>query len=110
MRSPKWRAAGWSYRRSSNNRIVNSAPIETVACVGSSTTAAKGTYRWISELESRPQNRRFRFVKCGVGGDPSSNIVRRLGPVITIQPDRVIVLIGTNDILTSVFPNFRRLV
>jgi lysophospholipase L1-like esterase len=89
---------------------VHSGRIETVACVGSSTTAAKGTYRWIAELESRPQNGRFRFVNLGVGGDLSFNIVRRLRHVIEIQPDRVIILIGTNDILASVFPNFRRMV
>ena len=85
-------------------------PIETVACVGSSTTTSKGTYRWIAELESRPQNSRFRFVNLGVGGDLSFNIVRRLRRVIGTQPDRVIILIGTNDILASVFPNFRRIV
>ena len=85
-------------------------PIETVACVGSSTTASKGTYRWIAELESRPQNSRFRFVNLGVGGDLSFNIVRRLDRVIEIQPDRVIIIIGTNDIVASVFPNFRRFV
>ncbi|MDT5257735.1 MAG: hypothetical protein QOD10_2815 [Mycobacterium sp.] len=85
-------------------------PIETVACVGSSTTASKGTYRWINELQSRPRNDRFRFVNLGVGGDLSFNIVRRLHRVIEIQPDRVIILIGTNDILASVFPNFRRVV
>lgn len=84
--------------------------LETVACVGSSTTASKGTYRWIAELESRPQNSRFRFVNAGVGGDLSFNVVRRLRHVIDIRPDRVIVLIGTNDILASVFPNFRRFV
>jgi lysophospholipase L1-like esterase len=89
---------------------VHSGPIETVACVGSSTTASKGTYRWIAELESRPQNGRFRFVNLGVGGDLSFNIVRRLPRVIAMQPDRVIVLIGTNDILASVFPNFGRIV
>jgi len=89
---------------------VNSGPIETVACVGSSTTASKGTYGWIAELESRPQNGRFRFANSGVGGDLSFNVVRRLRRVIEIQPDRVIVLIGTNDILASVFPNFRRVV
>jgi lysophospholipase L1-like esterase len=89
---------------------VDYGPNETVACVGSSTTAAKGTYRWIAELESRPQNRRFRFVNFGVGGDLSFDIVRRLPRVIETQPDRVIVLIGTNDILASVFPNFRRIV
>jgi lysophospholipase L1-like esterase len=83
---------------------------ETVACVGSSTTAAKGTYRWIAELESRPQNRRFRFVNLGVGGDLSFNTVRRLRRVTGLRPDRVIILIGTNDILASVFPNFRRVV
>jgi lysophospholipase L1-like esterase len=81
---------------------------ETVACLGSSTTAAKGTYNWIDELVKRPQNSRFRFVNFGVGGDLSFNIPRRLDPVMRMAPDRVIVLIGTNDILASVFPNFRR--
>jgi lysophospholipase L1-like esterase len=88
---------------------VHSGPIETVACVGSSTTASKGTYRWIAELESRPRNGRFRFVNLGVGGDLSFNVVRRLPRVIAAQPDRVIILIGTNDILASGFPNFRRI-
>ena len=81
---------------------------EIVACLGSSTTAAKGTYNWIDELAGRPQNNRFRFVNFGVGGDLSFNIARRLDPVLRIAPDRVIVLIGGNDILASVFPNFRR--
>jgi len=61
-------------------------------------------------LESRPQNSRFRFVNLGVGGDLSFNTIRRLRRVIGIQPDRVIILIGTNDILASVFPNFRRII
>jgi lysophospholipase L1-like esterase len=81
-----------------------------VACVGSSTTASKGTYRWIAELESRPQNARFRFVNFGVGGDLSFNTVRRVRRVSGLRPDRVIILIGTNDILAGVFPNFRRVV
>jgi lysophospholipase L1-like esterase len=81
---------------------------ETVACLGSSTTAAKGTYQWIDELAKRPQNGRFRFVNFGVGGDLSVNIAKRLDPVLRVAPDRVIVLIGTNDILATVFANFRR--
>ena len=81
---------------------------ETVACLGSSTTAAKGTYKWIDELAKRPQNSRFRFANFGVGGDLSVDLARRLDPVLRSAPDRVIVLIGTNDILASVFPNFRR--
>jgi lysophospholipase L1-like esterase len=81
---------------------------ETVACLGSSTTAARGTYNWIDELAKRPQNSRFRFVNFGVGCDLSFNVTRRLDPVLHLAPDRVIVLIGTNDILASIFPNFRR--
>ncbi len=81
---------------------------ETVACLGSSTTAAKGTYNWIDELAARPQNSRFRFVNFGVGGDLSFNLADRLDPVLREAPDRVIVLIGLNDILASVFDNVRR--
>jgi lysophospholipase L1-like esterase len=87
---------------------VSLETLETVACLGSSTTAAKGTYRWIDELAKRPRNSRFRFVNFGVGGDLSFHLAGRLGPVLRTAPDRVIVLIGTNDILASVFPSFRR--
>ena len=85
-------------------------PNETVVCLGSSTTASRGTYKWIDELEKRPENKRFRFVNLGVGGDLSVNTIGLLDRVISSQPDRVIILIGTNDILASVFPNFRRFV
>ena len=55
-----------------------------VACLGSSTTASRGTYKWIDELEKRPQNSRFRFVNLGVGGDLSFNTVRHLDRVIAL--------------------------
>ncbi len=84
--------------------------VETISCLGSSTTASKGTYKWIDELAKRPQNSRFRFVNFGVGGDLSFNTVGGLDRVIALRPKRVIILIGTNDIMASVFPNFRRFV
>jgi len=81
---------------------------ERVACLGSSTTAARGTYDWIAELARRPQNNRFRFLKFGAGGDLSDNAVKRTGRVVEARPDRVIVLIGSNDIMATVFPQFGR--
>lgn len=84
-------------------------PAETVVCLGSSTTASRGTYKWIAELEKRPQNRRFRFVNLGVGGDLSFNAISRVDRAVSVRPDRVLILIGTNDILATVFPNLRRL-
>ena len=85
-------------------------PVETIACLGSSTTASRGTYKWIDELDKRPQNSRFRFANFGVGGDLSFNTVRVLDRVIPVRPRRAIVLIGANDVMASVFPNFRRFV
>lgn len=93
-----------------NDPLRQAHPVETIACLGSSTTASRGTYKWIDELEKRPQNNRCRFVNFGVGGDLSFNTVGVLDRVIALRPQRVIVLIGANDILASVFPNFRRFV
>jgi lysophospholipase L1-like esterase len=90
--------------------LRDARPVETISCLGSSTTASRGTYKWIDELVKRPQNSRFRFVNFGVGGDLSFNTVGVLDRVIALRPKRAIVLIGTNDIMASVFPNFRRFV
>ena len=84
--------------------------VETIACLGSSTTASRGTYKWIDELQKRPQNSRFRFANFGVGGDLSFNAVEVVDRVIALRPRRAIVLIGANDVMASVFPNFRRFV
>jgi hypothetical protein len=34
---------------------------KVVACLGSSSTAAKGSFNWIGALEQRPQNTAYRF-------------------------------------------------
>ena len=89
---------------------MSDRPVETIACLGSSTTASKGTYKWIDELAKRPQNSRFRFANFGVGGDLSFNTVEAMDRVIAVRPQRVIILIGANDVMATAFPNFRRFV
>ncbi|HEX9061581.1 MAG TPA: SGNH/GDSL hydrolase family protein [Clostridia bacterium] len=87
------------------NNKVNNAII--VACLGSSTTASKGTFNWIKELEKRPQNKQFNFVNLGVGGDLAYSALQRVSKVISCHPDKIIILIGANDILAQVFKNVR---
>jgi len=82
---------------------------EIVACVGSSTAAARGVFNWIKELEKRPQNKRFTFVNRGVGGDVAYSTLQRLPKTIALHPDRVILIIGANDILNEVFPNVQKM-
>jgi hypothetical protein len=62
----------------------------TIACLGSSTTAAKGTFNWISELKKRPQNQGIRFLNFGVEGDLSYNTLHRIAEVTKAQPDEVL--------------------
>ncbi|MFZ2804669.1 MAG: GDSL-type esterase/lipase family protein [Patescibacteria group bacterium] len=88
-------------------RSLRTKPI-TVACLGSSTTASRGTFKWIDELAHRPRNRQFRFVNLGVGGDLAYNALQRLPRVIASHPDKVIVIIGGNDVLAHVFKNVRK--
>ena len=81
-----------------------------VACLGASHTEAKGggSYDWIGDLQSRPQNASVRFVNLGVGGDLAYNALKRLSMVIQCHPNKVVVLIGTNDVVTTIFQNARR--
>lgn len=80
-----------------------------VACLGASITAAKGSFNWIGELEKRPQNKRFRFSNLGVGGDLAYSALQRLPSVVACHPDKVVIIIGHNDIVTLVFKKVRRI-
>lgn len=82
-----------------------------VACLGSSSTAGQGqAFGWIHELSSRPQNTRFSFRNLGVGGDLAYSALQRLPSVAATHPDKVVILLGANDVLTLVFKNVRRVV
>ncbi len=80
-----------------------------VACLGASITEAKGSFDWIAELEQRPRNRGFRFHRFGVGGDLAYNALERLPQVIACRPEKVVILIGHNDIMTLVSRRIRRI-
>lgn len=84
-------------------------PPAVVACLGSSSTAGKGqAWNWIHELERRPALRRFTFCNFGVGGDLSWNALQRFSEVAASSPQKLVVLVGSNDVLAIVFDNARR--
>ncbi len=86
-----------------------SAPTTVVACLGSSTTEGKGqAYDWIGDLRSRPANAGLRFLNFGVGGDLAYNTLQRLPQVIEARPNRVVILVGGDDVLASTFSKARR--
>lgn len=83
---------------------------ETVACLGSSSTAGKGqAFDWVGELARRPRNAQFEFKNFGVGGDLARDALRRVDTVLAVRPDHVIVWIGGNDALAMVSQKAQRL-
>jgi lysophospholipase L1-like esterase len=80
-----------------------------VACLGSSSTAGKGqAFDWISELAQRPRNKGTSFLNFGVGGDLAYNALQRLPKMLASHPDKVLVLIGGNDVIALVSNKARR--
>jgi lysophospholipase L1-like esterase len=87
-------------------RVVEGARV--VACLGSSSTADRGTYDWIGEVARRPGNESWVFRRFASGGDLAYNGMRRTGDIIASSPEAVIILLGGNDVLASVFPKVAR--
>jgi lysophospholipase L1-like esterase len=79
------------------------------ACLGSSSTAARGIYDWIGDVAKRPGNESWRFRRFAAGGDLAYSGLQRVDEIVACQPDAVIVLLGGNDVLASVFPNVARI-
>ena len=46
----------------------------------------------------------YRIINRGIAGDTTSGVLRRLGEVISLQPAKLFLLIGTNDIGQDVLP------
>jgi lysophospholipase L1-like esterase len=91
-----------------SNLRIDDTKSKTIACLGSSTVASKGTFKWIDELAKREQNKEFHFVNLGVGGDLAYSALQRLPDVVACKPDKVIIIIGSNDVLALVFKNVKR--
>jgi lysophospholipase L1-like esterase len=80
-----------------------------VAFLGSSSTAGKGqAFDWIGELKRRPSNFVYLFHNFGIGGDLAYNAVQRLGAIIAVRPQLVVVWIGGNDALAQTSIKVRR--
>jgi lysophospholipase L1-like esterase len=60
-----------------------------VVFLGDSITAAGRWERFFPEVRSS---------NCGVDGDCSDDVLRRLGPVIDFRPEKLFLMIGTNDL------------
>ena len=80
-----------------------------VACLGSSSTAGKGqAYDWVGSLARNLADKHVQFRNFGVGGDLAYNALQRVSEVVSLRPDKVVVLVGGNDVLARASAKTRR--
>jgi lysophospholipase L1-like esterase len=71
----------------------------TLVCVGDSNTHGNVSYNWVDDLEVIYPD--FQILNAGVNADLTGTLLRRLDDTIAAKPDLITLLIGTNDIQSS---------
>lgn len=81
----------------------------TILFLGASITQGVVSSNYVNVLKERLGTRHYRFINQGVAGYESYNVLKKLDKVIQSLPDYVIMLVGTNDVLSSLDPKLARL-
>ena len=82
--------------------------MKTIAFFGSSTFAGKGqAFNILSYIQK--QNKNFKFINLGSGGDTAFTALQRVDDVVIAKPDITFILVGGNDVLVNVFPKLKKL-
>jgi lysophospholipase L1-like esterase len=78
---------------------VNNQRITSVACFGDSITKGTVSYNWVRYLSKKLP--RYQWDNYGRNGDLAFNALQRIEKVIRNNPDYVVIVLGTNDILQA---------
>jgi len=72
-----------------------------VACFGDSLTKGNFSYNWVKLLSEDYEDQGLTFLNFGENGELAYNLLQRIGEVLVVKPDIVIVLVGSNDAMGS---------
>jgi lysophospholipase L1-like esterase len=79
-----------------------------VVCLGASIVRGQVSTNFVNLLNQRMDKHGFHFVNAGVNGDLAYNVLMRLNTVVDKQPDFIIILVGTNDVIGALVPRMAR--
>ena len=80
----------------------------SVVCLGDSIVRGQVSTNFVNLLNQRMYKHGFHFVNAGVNGDLAYNVLMRLNTVVDKQPDFIIILVGTNDVVGALMPRMAR--
>ena len=82
---------------------------ETILFLGASIIQGRISVSIVNSLKQKLDPRKYKFINQGIAGFESYNILNKLDKAINTNPDYVILLGGTNDILSALDPKLSRL-
>ena len=82
---------------------------KTILFLGASITQGRISVSYVKILKKRLGTRQFKYINHGVAGYESYNILNKLEKVFKTKPDFVILLVGTNDVMSSLDPELGKL-
>lgn len=74
--------------------------MKTVVCVGDSITKGQLGENYVKLLQKQ-FGTVFNFINHGINGDLAYNVLKRLDKIVSLKPDYITLLIGTNDVLAT---------
>ena len=80
-----------------------------VACLGASIVHGRVSVDFVDLLRRRFPAAGYAFVNAGINGDLVYNALQRLEAVIACDPDAVVILVGTNDVQSTLSESVRRM-
>jgi lysophospholipase L1-like esterase len=89
--------------RQSPTRFKRLAGKRVVSCLGASMIHGRVSFDIVAALEQRLGSG-YQVVNAGLNGDLAWNARQRLPQVIECDPDYVIVLVGSNDVVAALHP------
>jgi lysophospholipase L1-like esterase len=81
----------------------------TILFLGASITQGRISVSFVNALKQKFDPRQYKFINQGIAGFESYNILKSIDKAINTKPDIVILLGGTNDILSALDPKLSEL-
>ena len=82
---------------------------KTLLFLGASITQGRVSKSYVKLLKNRLGTKQYKFINHGVAGYESYNVLMKMDKAVKTKPDFVILLVGTNDVLSSLDPKLAKL-
>jgi lysophospholipase L1-like esterase len=79
---------------------------KVVVCTGGDFVRGQISFNFVNYLAQKPEMQELQFINDGINSDLAYNLLQRLEPVIACRPAYIVIQIGTNDLLGSIYPKF----